>query len=88
MENNSREPSKLDRKEVEKKRRIEMKNLCLNLISLIPSHLFNPTISNKVLIMLFSSVNLIIKEFMPIWVNNFFTKFLLVLSLIYNSHYN
>ena len=35
--------SKLDRKTVERNRRIHMKGLCLRLTSLVPPHYFNPS---------------------------------------------
>ncbi|KAJ6868909.1 hypothetical protein NC651_033871 [Populus alba x Populus x berolinensis] len=43
MKKSSSETSKLDRKTVEKNRRVHMKDLCFKLASLVPHHFFKPS---------------------------------------------
>jgi hypothetical protein len=43
MKKRNSESSRLDRKTVERNRRIHMKDLCLKLASLLPPHLFKPS---------------------------------------------
>jgi hypothetical protein len=43
MEKSNSETSKLDRKTVEKNRRVHMKDLCFKLASLVPHHFFKPS---------------------------------------------
>jgi len=43
MKKRTSESSRLDRKTVERNRRIHMKDLCLKLASLLPPHLFKPS---------------------------------------------